>query len=1585
MQQGLRVSNDEERARLPELLSELDAADAEASVEDVESIRKIVKRLAPEKNEITGQPGVDYPALTTIPTTSFSCRGQKGGYYADLETNCQVFHICDNGRKISFLCPNGTIFQQSQLICDWWFKVDCSRSAELYEQSAEILAEEERKRLETKKMNSEFHRTNNNNNNFDQNFAGHQNGRSNPYSQSASQNQLPVHQSGKSTQFDDNQVYERQNIRQGGQSTHSNGQTFQDSSRPKDIYSKQSNRQQNQLVSNDGKSSQLNNFERGSNKFYNHQVKSSQEDEYFGSAANVNAQRQDKQSVKSTKPRTFTRQSFNNPIPKVTPAYTETTTFRTSTTSPIREFQQLAESAAFASSRGNRYRAQSSNSFNSFYSNNKGTTKSPETTQQSSTSVTGTQQDQNDPRSLAKPRGGVPAFPGPTYTPIYKPKTTTTTSPKEAATTTLRSYMNTDYFRQGSQEQSTRYNLETTTSYPQFTTKDSRTIYTTIDPWIKNTNPIPTSSNDDSFTTSNPTTQRSYNPRDFYRETTTLQPFTTTTNYENKETTTWNDDGFTGSFTTQRPVYVQGPGQTTTVPDIIYSDKATTRASSPFNDIQAQNSVRYGSPQFSTKTSEKINAYRPNEISASTQKSVGGMKDGPHEPRRTPFPYDTSITYQHGRIMSTLGPYLPFTKSYAFTSASTTSGPVYTPTSSSSVKISKTPRTSLRSENYVSSSYGKSGTRATYLPEKTTQLAVVTEKAILNNRPANEREHALDMLKSLQGLEGAVPNLDLNRVNRPKNGAEIPNSSGPSTLHSLALYFANAEDLFDNERSTDSLVNVEFFETTPYTIEEKNTSVVDLPESILTQHTIHSYAELFNLNNALENNVTGDTSYDDSDENLTDEDPSDLDIQQSEGPLSGVKKSNNTKLRELAQVFTQALSFYLKDPDTFKKVLTEIRPTEPPKDSDNEIATASQTTTEDYPSVTKEKDEVLDFSDDNNAIRRRRPTTTPLPVTNEELVDLQRETTYLPYYTPEYFSTTSSYPDESLNEAQSRYLLQPQNKKSGIQYAPSPNDKFDSKNNSELRNSKSNVNSLGGSDNSGKNYENYFPDESSSSRKNSSNTYAPYGKYVKPSDATPISDNYVASSTPATYEIAALRDYPPQNSNVRVTDNVHEELSPPRNHKPEYTDIPHSTTLNDVSKTRSASTQLPGSTVTPVYKKPQENSRTTKESFRIRYYDTTTPRQSNSESLVTANSINPSYLNNYNSLSNDAHQTERSVPNHKHSQSNRHWTSSPTVTQLWETTVFIDPDHINRGLDEDFRTHEPSGIDHRSTTPSSRNIFQADLQNSVTPQNYLNDLSTPWQWASNNNDSPTAFTLLPSVYSNTENTATPSPTYATRSSITTTLKSSITTNPVPTQDRNRSTKISVFNVTENEIQRAQEMFGGLNETSSNTLMNVMKQADSNATVRQLVLLLISHCNGPMNKTMEEEKEQLLNALLRLPVNEFTSEESRELIKGISKLHLPIGKSSESNNPTTPLIKTSTAPSTTVRAPASEPAVTTFRNRSNRKYKTTTSKPAVRQSGRQERLANPKLRNSVALDEESASDNRALDLLRSLYTIAAKWG
>merc|ERR1711881_792358 len=80
---------------------------------------------------MTGVPGEDYPIYAEIPDTQFSCDGQvSGGYYADDTTECQVFHICgDSAAKYSFLCPNGTIFNQNYFICDWWFNVDCSQAA----------------------------------------------------------------------------------------------------------------------------------------------------------------------------------------------------------------------------------------------------------------------------------------------------------------------------------------------------------------------------------------------------------------------------------------------------------------------------------------------------------------------------------------------------------------------------------------------------------------------------------------------------------------------------------------------------------------------------------------------------------------------------------------------------------------------------------------------------------------------------------------------------------------------------------------------------------------------------------------------------------------------------------------------------------------------------------------------------------------------------------------------------------------------------------------------------------------------------------------------------------------------------------------------------------------------------------------------------------------------------------------------------------------------------------------------------------------------------------------------------------------
>lgn len=63
-----------------------------------------------------------YLDFDNLPDTNFTCAGKViGGYYADLETSCQMFHVCTVGQQdepmdIKFLCLNGTVFDQ---VRDW--------------------------------------------------------------------------------------------------------------------------------------------------------------------------------------------------------------------------------------------------------------------------------------------------------------------------------------------------------------------------------------------------------------------------------------------------------------------------------------------------------------------------------------------------------------------------------------------------------------------------------------------------------------------------------------------------------------------------------------------------------------------------------------------------------------------------------------------------------------------------------------------------------------------------------------------------------------------------------------------------------------------------------------------------------------------------------------------------------------------------------------------------------------------------------------------------------------------------------------------------------------------------------------------------------------------------------------------------------------------------------------------------------------------------------------------------------------------------------------------------------------------------
>ena len=122
---------------------------ADAAVASYQASDAGADPLSALASSIPGVPGEDYPIYSEVPETGFACDGQvDGGYYADPEAECQVFHICTADgagglAKYSFLCPNGTLFNQNYFVCDWWFNFDCSTAEDLYSLNDEIAAERE--------------------------------------------------------------------------------------------------------------------------------------------------------------------------------------------------------------------------------------------------------------------------------------------------------------------------------------------------------------------------------------------------------------------------------------------------------------------------------------------------------------------------------------------------------------------------------------------------------------------------------------------------------------------------------------------------------------------------------------------------------------------------------------------------------------------------------------------------------------------------------------------------------------------------------------------------------------------------------------------------------------------------------------------------------------------------------------------------------------------------------------------------------------------------------------------------------------------------------------------------------------------------------------------------------------------------------------------------------------------------------------------------------------------------------------------------------------------------------------------------
>jgi transglutaminase/protease-like cytokinesis protein 3 len=212
-------------------------------------------------------------------------------------------------------------------------------------------------------------------------------------------------------------------------------------------------------------------------------------------------------------------------------------------------------------------------------------------------------------------------------------------------------------------------------------------------------------------------------------------------------------------------------------------------------------------------------------------------------------------------------------------------------------------------------------------------------------------------------------------------------------------------------------------------------------------------------------------------------------------------------------------------------------------------------------------------------------------------------------------------------------------------------------------------------------------------------------------------------------------------------------------------------------------------------------------------------------------------------------------------------------------------------------------------------------------------------------------------------------------------------------------------------------------------MNVMKKADENKTVRRLILLLIQTCDGDdHNKTLEASRAALLNALIGMdeaqerneikivntrreksvrttttepsvPITTYKSPEherytsSESILEDIEATSLPLeqttylGRLQDTTqdyqySTTEDLITTTEVPTTTT----TQPTTTTYKPR----FKLRSNNANLR--------ANELIRHQKSLGthsdyqseqtpslEHKHADARALELLRSLYSLASRWG
>lgn len=861
------------------------------------------------------------------------------------------------------------------------------------------------------------------------------------------------------------------------------------------------------------------------------------------------------------------------------------------------------------------------------------------------------------------------------------------------------------------------------------------------------------------------------------------------------------------------------------------------------------------------------------------------------------------------------------------------SSPVSSTTTEKQIENATEPPKTTRDDKAITNKFNQ----YTYLPksDENSSTARPTSPTPYTSytTPATVTDNLSSMIKTLQNLDPEDPSMDVEKlITRP--GLNIPPSAGPNTLHSLAVYFATA---LDNLVSNDTYPEVEKTTTT----EEAPTSITeeDRLVTLLSRTTVDKYNLLFNENRTEETDEThhGDRNEKELDiKSLVEHDAhyNDLDGQHSQGPLSATPR-----IRQLAQVFTQALSAYLDDPETFKRVLEEIRPTEPPQTESayNYFTESYHTTTQsptEYASYTKEDDEVLDFSDNDKTSTLSTtsttyaPTTTTYQTTTTDRTFSNEISTSFPNYRDKYSqSSVDNYRDSRAHAAVNNLAVDLNN---NLPYTSSTTKTEESTSESS-----------------------YLPLKSDEITEEDKKrlTAKPYGFGVKPKDSTPITEA-PQSATTDTWSIlnanynqlnTNLSEYQPFDALLPPYDVSQLALELNRTNNEEYLQsaysqsfISHGNSLVSDRKGKAISTETTtDNAVTEAYKYQTSQQYETSTYTTASPYTTTegetTTNTYYTPTISTQTTTDISTTEEYSTTT----ETSTTYPSTQSFIPQNHWSTSPVVTKLWETTLYVNPLLINHNLEAKY---------------SSNNYSATTDGESTTTETY--DLSTQETFYRTTTDESKYYTTT------TEN-------YSTTTQIQDNLP--ISGIQVPADGIN-----NLLNSTELEIasSQANQLFGNLDLSEQDLLMEKMKMAESNSTVRRLILLLVSTCDASLNhnKTVQETRNYILHALLGVPLNksldeEFKPEEKVEEKPIQYEVKIRAGKAlkEEEISPVTLVPEKTT---TTI------DIVTSSKSYVVNDRKSTYSKNHVP--------------NQVVDFKNVHQNTRALELLRSLYSLAAKW-